>query len=352
MEDNNPAISVLMPVYNGERFLREAIDSILSQTFRDFELIIINDGSTDNTESIIKSYSDTRIRYVKNEKNLRLIKTLNKGIDLAKGKYIARMDADDIALPQLFEKQIEAFDKDSSISIVNICTYDLSEDGKLCRKSSKPILFHSQILKYVIPFENQITHPGIMVRSELMKKNLYKDDGSVVNFEDVDLWTRVLWEGAKCITLTDRLLFYRINGSGVTRLTGNKRNDLTTLYCQTYLKEKHNIIVPDKDLLYFYYGDCRQWLKPDYCYSILKEIEQSIKQNHEDNRYVKEFKRWRKLRFSILLLQLCLSSGLSFGKKSLALFYILKYLNLFMSSDFIHYFIFKVRNKWIPFKNY
>ena len=350
MENSNPAISVLMPVYNGERFLREAIDSILSQTFRDFELIIINDGSSDNTESIIKAYSDARIRYVKNEKNLRLIKTLNKGIVLAKGKYIARMDADDIASPQLFEKQIEAFEKDSSISIVNICTYDLSEDGKLYRKSSKPILFHSPILKYVIPFENQITHPGIMVRSELMKKNLYKDDGSVINFEDVDLWTRALWEGAKCITLTDRLLYYRINGSGVTRLAGNKRNDLTTLYCQKFLKEKFNIVVPDKDFLYFYYGDCRQRLKPDYCYSILKEIEQEIKQNQEDNRYVREFERWRKLRFPILLLQLCLSPGLSLRKRSLVSFYILEHFNLFVSSGFIRYFIFKVRNKWMSFK--
>ena len=100
-----PLISVIMPVYNGERFLRQAVDSILSQTFKDFELIIINDGSSDSTEDIILSYKDKRIRYVKNEKNLRLIKTLNKGLELASGQFVSRMDADDVAHPLLFEKQ-------------------------------------------------------------------------------------------------------------------------------------------------------------------------------------------------------------------------------------------------------
>ena len=92
-----------MPAYNAARFLRVAIDSILCQTFTDFELIIINDGSTDNTEEIIRSYTDPRIVYIKNEINLKLIKTLNKGIDAAKGEFIARMDSDDQARPTLFE---------------------------------------------------------------------------------------------------------------------------------------------------------------------------------------------------------------------------------------------------------
>ena len=102
-----PLISVILPAYNAERFLEEAIDSILAQTYKNFELIVLNDGSTDRTEEIILSYNDPRIRYIKNESNLKLIKTLNKGIALARGKYIARMDADDISLPTRFEKEIE-----------------------------------------------------------------------------------------------------------------------------------------------------------------------------------------------------------------------------------------------------
>ena len=97
--NNNPKVTVFMPVYNGEKYLREAIDSILNQTFTDFEFLIINDGSTDSSVEIINSYDDSRIRLIHNEKNLKLVATLNKGLDLARGKYIARMDCDDISLP-------------------------------------------------------------------------------------------------------------------------------------------------------------------------------------------------------------------------------------------------------------
>ena len=100
-------ISVILPAYNAEQYIKESIDSILTQSLRDFELIIINDGSLDKTEDLILSYSDNRIIYIKNEKNLGLIKTLNKGVSYAKGSYIVRMDADDVCMPNRFEKQVE-----------------------------------------------------------------------------------------------------------------------------------------------------------------------------------------------------------------------------------------------------
>lgn len=112
-------VSVILPAYNAERFLKESIDSILAQTYRNFELIVLNDGSTDRTEEIVLSYSDPRIRYVKNEQNLKLIKTLNKGIDLAKGEYIARMDADDVSLPTRFEEEVYKFEEDPTLGIVS-----------------------------------------------------------------------------------------------------------------------------------------------------------------------------------------------------------------------------------------
>ena len=97
---NVPAVSVILPAYNCEKFIGKAIQSVLQQTFTDFELIIVNDGSTDNTESIIYSFDDQRIVYLKNQHNQGLIYTLNKAITEANGKYIARMDADDICLPE------------------------------------------------------------------------------------------------------------------------------------------------------------------------------------------------------------------------------------------------------------
>ena len=112
-------VSVILPAYNAERFLKESIDSILAQTYRNFELIVLNDGRTDRTEEIVLSYSDPRIRYVKNEQNLKLIKTLNKGIDLAKGEYIARMDADDVSVPTRFEEEVYKFEEDPTLGIVS-----------------------------------------------------------------------------------------------------------------------------------------------------------------------------------------------------------------------------------------
>ena len=118
---NAPAVSVVMPVYNGEKYLRESIDSILNQTYTDYEFIIVNDGSNDKTEEIILSYNDNRIRYIKNEKNLQIVKSLNRGIELAKGRYIARMDADDISLPRRFEKQITFMENNLEIGVCGTC---------------------------------------------------------------------------------------------------------------------------------------------------------------------------------------------------------------------------------------
>ena len=106
-----PMISVLMSVYNAEEFLHEAIDSVLAQTYTNFEFIIIEDASTDKSQRIISSYEDPRITLIQNLSNLGLPRSLNKGINLAKGKYIARMDADDISLPERFEKQLSFKDR-------------------------------------------------------------------------------------------------------------------------------------------------------------------------------------------------------------------------------------------------
>ena len=106
-----PMVSVVMPVYNGSKYLKEAIDSILNQTFTNFELIIINDGSTDNSEDIIFSYQDRRIYYLKNEHNKGICITLNRGLDNARGKYIARMDCDDISMPQRLAKQVNYLER-------------------------------------------------------------------------------------------------------------------------------------------------------------------------------------------------------------------------------------------------
>lgn len=112
-----PKISVIMPAYNAERYIREAIDSILRQTWSDFELIIIDDGSTDSTAAIIAEYTDNRIRFCPNAQNMGVAATLNRGLELACGAYIARMDADDISLPERFAKQAAYLDAHPDVTV-------------------------------------------------------------------------------------------------------------------------------------------------------------------------------------------------------------------------------------------
>lgn len=126
----NPEISVILPVYNAEKYIRNSIESILHQSFKDFELIIINDGSIDNSGAIISSFNDVRIHYYTNDTNLGLIKTLNKSINLSKGRYIARMDADDICMPNRFEKQVAFMESHPSVVLCGTWAKIIDDQGK------------------------------------------------------------------------------------------------------------------------------------------------------------------------------------------------------------------------------
>lgn len=131
----SPTVSVLMPVYNGAKYLHEAVKSILDQTYADFEFLIVNDGSTDDSEKIILSFKDPRIVIIKNEINIGLINSLNKGLTIAKGKYIARMDADDVAMPQRLELQVKEFNTNPNAIVIGT-DYFLLTDTKTSHKKT------------------------------------------------------------------------------------------------------------------------------------------------------------------------------------------------------------------------
>lgn len=224
-----------MPVFNAERFLREAIESILNQTYKDFEFIIINDGSTDNSKDIILSYNDKRIRYVENECNLKLIKTLNKGIDLAGGEYIARMDSDDISLPDRFERQIEVFKTHPDIDFINGRAYDMSEKGKILKEWDMPASSHT--LRYINLFTTIICHPSVMIKSSVIKQFKYSDAPDVLHIEDYDLWARLFNSGYKCYSMDPPVLKYRIVGSGITRVHRGEMLEHVTVKVKEHFKE-------------------------------------------------------------------------------------------------------------------
>jgi len=178
-----------MSVYNGERFLKQAIQSILSQTYGDFEFIIIDDGSTDRTPEILRTlaHQDERIKIITNQTNLGLTKSLNKAISQAQGKFIARMDADDIAVPKRFERQIEYIETHPEVGIVG-CAYEFIDESGAVIGEKHPPLTNKKIKRILIRF-NPFLHSSVIMRKSVLDqvsgydKNYYKA-------QDYDLWLR------------------------------------------------------------------------------------------------------------------------------------------------------------------
>lgn len=166
-------LTVLMAVYNGERFLREAIESILCQTFCDYEFLIIDDGSRDGTKDIISSYQDKRIRFVQNEKNLGQMETLNLGIKLSKGQYIARLDQDDRSLPERFEKEVGIMDRLNDIGLVYSNSFIVDENGK--RKSKTSFDYARPYRSFV--FDKLLRRNFIPGNTVMIRKSIFEDVG-------------------------------------------------------------------------------------------------------------------------------------------------------------------------------
>lgn len=199
----SPTISVLLPVYNGEKYLAEAIESILAQTFTDFELIIINDGSTDDTLVILQRYQavDKRIRLLSRE-NKGLVATLNEGVALAQGAWLARMDQDDIAMPQRFERQLQFLMQTGA----DICGCWVQFFGSSDLRIIK-YLQSDAAIKMALLFGSAFAHPTVMMRTALIKRLHY--DGMWENAEDYDLWIRAAQAGWLMTNVPEVLLHYR-----------------------------------------------------------------------------------------------------------------------------------------------
>ena len=221
----NPYVTVLMPVYNSEMYLKEAIDSILNQTFRDFEFIVINDGSTDSTSDIIKSYSDPRIIYLQNEKNCGVAKSLNKGLRIARGKYIVRMDADDISLPARLEKQVAFMDANPEIGVCGTWLKTFGNGNDIWT----PPGTHDEIFVGIFFCYVNTYHPTVIIRKDTIKdlQEFYNEDFK--QSEDVEYWARLANLGVKFANIEEVLLKYRIHEKNVSKI----HHDIQKKYCDS-----------------------------------------------------------------------------------------------------------------------
>ena len=211
-QNKHPLVSVVMPVYNGERYLREAIDSILNQTYTNFEFIIINDGSTDKSEQIVLSYTDSRIRYLVNEKNSGICITLNKGLDAAQGKFIARMDCDDISMPDRVQKQVDFLEKNTDVGIVGS---DVIVFGEGLEEQYFDFVHDKDGCKAGLIFNTCFAHPSVMFRRDILIENNLHYNDEFRGIEDYELWWRMS-QFTELINIPEPLLRYRKHNTQIT----------------------------------------------------------------------------------------------------------------------------------------
>lgn len=210
-----PVVTVLMSVYNSEAYLREAVESMLNQSFKEFEFIIINDTSTDSSLEIIESYDDSRIKIIHNPENIGLTRSLNKGLKLARGKYIARMDADDVSLPDRLEKQVRFMEDNPEIGICGTW-YKVPAKNKIVQHP----IFHQGIITALFK-DNAIGHPTSILRKEVITRyNLFYNERFLAS-QDYDLWVRAA-NVTLLANIPEVLVLYRLHDKQVSSL--KKRN--------------------------------------------------------------------------------------------------------------------------------
>ena len=208
-----PKVSVLMPAYNSGKYIQQSIQSILDQTFQDFELIIVNDGSTDNTHDIITSFSDDRIRYYQNDGNKGLIYTRNKQINLASTEYIALLDSDDLANKLRLEIEYGLLNDKNNLSFVSSSFYMIDENNNIINDKNVFKLDYQET-KTLSLFLNPVATSSIMFKKSHLPKELFRKEYPVC--EDYDLWTRIMIKG-EGIVIPDYLVSYRIYNESICK---------------------------------------------------------------------------------------------------------------------------------------
>ncbi len=220
--EKNPKISVVMATHNGEQFIKEAVNSILTQTYSDFEFLIVDDGSTDSTPTILNEYQakDQRIKIVTNPHCVGLTKSLNIAIRQAKGEYIARMDDDDISLPNRIEKQINFITKNPEIVLLGAWAFLINENGQTIGK--KNLAVQSQQIKNKLLFNNQIIHSTWLVKRDiLIKEGLYNEQFKKA--QDYEFVLRLACK-YKIANLPENLLMYRVLPTSLSLQNNEQKN--------------------------------------------------------------------------------------------------------------------------------
>lgn len=222
--DSPPTVTVLMSVYNGRPYLEEAIESILGQTYTDFEFLIIDDASTDGSRDILETWSrrDDRVRLILHEENQGLGVALEEGVEQAKAPLVARMDADDVSMPTRLERQVEYFQSNPETDVLGTFAIDVDEQGNHIKPRRFPVS-HEEIIRYI--WTCPVLHPTVMMRAASIRK-VGNYDSSLRKRQDYELWFRCAEQGLTFANIPEPLLKYRFTQDYY------KRNDLSVVWDQ------------------------------------------------------------------------------------------------------------------------
>lgn len=218
----SPSVSVIMSVYNGETYLKESIDSIIVQTFKDFEFIIINDGSTDKSEEIILDYlkKEKRIILIQ-QQNIGLTKSLNRGLSIAQGLFIARQDADDISLKTRLAKEVDFLNKNPEYALVGTDYNEITLSGTIREKSSKYFVYKDEEIKKNFIRYNPICHTSVLFRKSILKDiGMYND--KLIYSQDYEFWFRIM-NKYKVANLSEVLVYRRYTKEMLSRRHDKKQ---------------------------------------------------------------------------------------------------------------------------------
>ncbi|WP_235375838.1 glycosyltransferase family 2 protein [Campylobacter lari] len=287
---DKPLVSIIMPTFNRQNYIGFAIESILNQSYLNFEFIIIDDCSTDATYNIIQEYAknDKRIVVLRNERNRGIVYSLNKCMGICKGKYIARMDDDDISLPERIEKQVDAMERDNSIIVAGCYFKPIGEDTEFFGNWVN--VCEHDMIKLKMMFECSICHPTVMIRAEFLKNHNLAYSYKYQYAEDYKLWTDIIQKGGKIINIPETLLLYRISNFSISRnkLTSRLQQNNSKLIAKHYRQFILGGAIKNTRLI----EKCSplEFCKKQYVYKLIEEMQ--INGCQLDDEKVQEFMKY------------------------------------------------------------
>lgn len=303
-------VTVLMPVYNAEPFLEEAIKSILGQTLNDFEFLIINDGSTDRTKEIIESFDDSRINALHID-NIGLSAVLEVGMNLARGEYIARMDGDDISLPRRLEIQKQILDQNPDFVLVHCLVDFINEEGKTINNSPRENYTNIET-KWILLWKNIIVHPSVMMRAKPLRENSINYRRGIDEVVELELWNELSLLG-NYFLVPEVFLKYRIHKKSYTWVSDMDRRlrSYSNLLIRNFAR--YNIVVSEQIATELAISSGQTWSNPlvyPYRYinrtieNIMRALSERFAVKHAiSEKELSRIKALQLLRFSRYLIQ-------------------------------------------------